>query len=106
LLITELILDNKFNDRSPAEIAAMFSALTCQFDSGKGGNNRQRGAFNNGYNNNHNNGQMASQNATTAATAMPTEGNANGATNQQQQEMPMPEMVSKELLREVRRSRN
>ncbi|KAM3729183.1 SKI2 subunit of superkiller complex protein [Dirofilaria immitis] len=33
LLITELILDNKFHYRSPAEIAAMLSVTTCQHKS-------------------------------------------------------------------------
>uniref|UniRef100_A0A183BTF5 Fmp27_GFWDK domain-containing protein n=1 Tax=Globodera pallida TaxID=36090 RepID=A0A183BTF5_GLOPA len=32
LLITELILENKFYQRSPAEIAAMLSSMTCQFE--------------------------------------------------------------------------
>lgn len=54
MLITELILDNKFNDRSPPEIAAMFSALTCQFD---GKINRQKAAIFGGGN-----GQMAANN--------------------------------------------
>ncbi|CAD5218833.1 unnamed protein product [Bursaphelenchus okinawaensis] len=31
MLITELILDNHFENKTPSEIAAMFSALTCQF---------------------------------------------------------------------------
>ncbi|KAL3094920.1 hypothetical protein niasHT_024834 [Heterodera trifolii] len=32
LLITELILDNKFEQRSAAQIAAMLSSITCQFE--------------------------------------------------------------------------
>ncbi|KAH7698472.1 helicase, partial [Aphelenchoides avenae] len=35
LLITELILENKFENRSYAEIAALLSPLTCQFSRGK-----------------------------------------------------------------------
>lgn len=35
LLITELILDYKFHQRSPAELAALLSTLTCQYNSGK-----------------------------------------------------------------------
>ncbi|CAI5439776.1 unnamed protein product [Caenorhabditis angaria] len=35
LLITELILDNKFHSRPPAELAALLSTLTCQYNSGK-----------------------------------------------------------------------
>ncbi|CAD6198058.1 unnamed protein product [Caenorhabditis auriculariae] len=35
LLITELILNNRFVTRSSAEVAAMLSALTCQYNSGK-----------------------------------------------------------------------
>ncbi|CAD5224854.1 unnamed protein product [Bursaphelenchus xylophilus] len=31
MLITELILDNHFESKTPSEIAAMFSALTCQY---------------------------------------------------------------------------
>jgi ATP-dependent RNA helicase DOB1 len=31
LLITELMLENKFNELSTAEIAAMLSCTTCQF---------------------------------------------------------------------------
>lgn len=39
LLITELILDNKLSEKTPPEIAAMLSTLTCQFDikNGNGG---------------------------------------------------------------------
>lgn len=35
LLITELILDYKFHQRSPAELAALLSTLTCQYNSGR-----------------------------------------------------------------------
>lgn len=35
LLITELILDYKFHQRSPPELAALLSTLTCQYNSGK-----------------------------------------------------------------------
>ncbi|EGT36338.1 hypothetical protein CAEBREN_19438 [Caenorhabditis brenneri] len=35
LLITELILDYKFHQRSPAELAALLSTLTCQYNCGK-----------------------------------------------------------------------
>lgn len=34
LIITELILNNKFVNRTTAEVAAMLSALTCQYNSG------------------------------------------------------------------------
>ncbi|KAF7633497.1 hypothetical protein Mgra_00007080 [Meloidogyne graminicola] len=48
LLISELILDNKFHDRSPPEIAALFSAFTCQHG-GKNNNNNliKRNIYNN-----------------------------------------------------------
>ncbi|XGW25717.1 hypothetical protein V3C99_006824 [Haemonchus contortus] len=36
LLITELILSKKLHEKSPAEVAAMFSATTCQYKSGDG----------------------------------------------------------------------
>ncbi|KAK6056121.1 DSHCT domain protein, partial [Cooperia oncophora] len=36
LLITELILSKKLHERSPAEVAAMFSATTCQYKGGDG----------------------------------------------------------------------
>lgn len=35
LLITEMILDYKFHQRSPAELAALLSTLTCQYNCGK-----------------------------------------------------------------------
>ncbi|EFO92555.1 hypothetical protein CRE_24342 [Caenorhabditis remanei] len=35
LLITELILDYKFHKRSPPELAALLSTLTCQYNSGR-----------------------------------------------------------------------
>lgn len=35
LLITELILENKFENRSYAEIAALLSPLTCQYKMSK-----------------------------------------------------------------------
>ncbi|ULT95328.1 hypothetical protein L3Y34_004213 [Caenorhabditis briggsae] len=35
LLITELILDYKFHKRTPAELAALLSTLTCQYNCGK-----------------------------------------------------------------------
>ncbi|ETN69910.1 DSHCT domain protein [Necator americanus] len=36
LLITELILSKKLHERSPAEVAAMLSATTCQYKGGDG----------------------------------------------------------------------
>ncbi|PIO67471.1 DSHCT domain protein [Teladorsagia circumcincta] len=36
LLITELILSKKLHEKSPAEVAAMFSATTCQYKGGDG----------------------------------------------------------------------
>ncbi|KHJ94870.1 DSHCT domain protein [Oesophagostomum dentatum] len=36
LLITELILSKKLHERSPAEVAAMLSATTCQYKAGDG----------------------------------------------------------------------
>ncbi|VDK66723.1 unnamed protein product [Onchocerca ochengi] len=43
LLITELILDNKFHYRSPAEIAAMLSVTTCQHKSREGEHRNDNG---------------------------------------------------------------
>ncbi|VDO52018.1 unnamed protein product [Onchocerca flexuosa] len=43
LLITELILDNKFHYRSPAEIAAMLSVATCQHRSREGEHRNDEG---------------------------------------------------------------
>lgn len=45
LLITELILDYKFHERSPAELAALLSTLTCQYNSGKEHNFQNQPVF-------------------------------------------------------------
>lgn len=80
-----LILDNKFSERSPPEIAAMLSTLTCQFD-GKG----NRKSFYNG------NGQQRVQNGI-------GNGSIDNGTNEQQQHSPVVEVerLPKELLKEV-----
>ncbi|CAI4227816.1 unnamed protein product [Auanema sp. JU1783] len=36
ILIAELLLENKLHDRSPAEVAALLSAFTCQYKQGDG----------------------------------------------------------------------
>jgi antiviral helicase SKI2 len=41
LLITELMLDNRFESLEPAEVAAMLSATTCQYKMSRSGDQTQ-----------------------------------------------------------------
>uniref|UniRef100_A0A1I8BR64 Helicase SKI2W n=1 Tax=Meloidogyne hapla TaxID=6305 RepID=A0A1I8BR64_MELHA len=83
LLISELILDNKFQDRTPPEIAAMFSAFTCQHSGRNNFNNNRR---NNNYNN------KSPRNASTSEASL---------SNESQQKYEQIERVPNEILREL-----
>uniref|UniRef100_A0A914LAQ4 Helicase C-terminal domain-containing protein n=2 Tax=Meloidogyne incognita group TaxID=654580 RepID=A0A914LAQ4_MELIC len=87
LLISELILDNKFQDRSPPEIAAMFSAFTCQHGRNNSNNIRR--------NNNLNFNKINSKNGSTSQS---TETSISNESQQQQEQV---ERVPIEILREL-----
>uniref|UniRef100_A0A915P348 ATP-dependent RNA helicase Ski2/MTR4 C-terminal domain-containing protein n=1 Tax=Meloidogyne floridensis TaxID=298350 RepID=A0A915P348_9BILA len=86
LLISELILDNKFQDRSPPEIAAMFSAFTCQHGRNNSNNIRRH---------NLNFNKINSKNGSTSQS---TETSISNESQQQQEQV---ERVPIEILREL-----
>jgi superfamily II RNA helicase len=98
LLLTELILDNKFNERSLPEIAAMLSTLTCQFDTKSNGNNNSRRGPQ-CSNSSHSGGKTGTGNGP-SSNCNSNEAIETEQPQQKEEEEPV-ERVSRELLREV-----
>ncbi|KAL3094921.1 hypothetical protein niasHT_024835 [Heterodera trifolii] len=88
LLITELILDNKFEQRSAAQTAAMLSSITCQFEAKNQNNAYGSGGGGGG-------GRFQRDNAPTAVAAAALADHQ----QQQQQNERVPERMDKALLR-------
>ncbi|KAL3094923.1 hypothetical protein niasHT_024837 [Heterodera trifolii] len=92
LLITELILDNKFEQRSAAQIAAMLSSITCQFEA-----KNQNNAHGSGGGGGGGGGRFQRDNAPTAVAAAALAEHQ----QQQQQNERVPERMDKALLKEL-----